>query len=69
MAILMTKRKAKDLKVGDTISIASKKCTIQSIEISDIGKQGTRKVRLELVTPEGERVVVIRPEDYPFEIL
>lgn len=61
------KKKAKDLKSGESIIVGGKKCRIESIEISDIGKQGTRKCRIEAKTPEGERVVIIRPEDYPVD--
>jgi len=40
---------------------------IEEIEISDIGKQGTKKVRLVAKTNAGEKITLIRPEDYPFE--
>ena len=59
---------AKDLKNGDEIFIGGKQFFIESIEISDIGKQGKRKVRIEAQTSKGEDLVVIRPEDYPFEM-
>ncbi len=62
------KKLAKDLKKGDTINLAGKKVKVMSIEISDIGKQGTKKCRIEAVTPEGEKIAIIRPEDYPFDI-
>lgn len=61
------KKQAKDLKKGDKISIAGKKVIIENIESSEIGKQGKKKVRLELKTPDGEKIVIIRPEDYPFD--
>ena len=61
------KKQAKDLKKGDKIKIADKAFTINEIEISDIGKQGKRKVRLELINSENEKLVIIRPEDYPIE--
>lgn len=61
------KKKAKELKKGETIKIAGKSFTIQTLEVSDIGKQGTRKVRIEAIDKDGEKIVVIRPEDYPFE--
>ena len=57
----------KDLKKGDKILMAGNPCLIESIEISDIGKQGARKVRLVVLTPSNEKIVLIRPEDYPFE--
>lgn len=61
------KKLAKDLKKGDKIIIAGRKVEITDIEISDIGKQGKRKVRIEAKTEEGEKIVLIRPEDYPIE--
>ena len=62
------KKLARDLKQGERILIAGKPCAITSIELSEIGKQGIRKCRLELRTEKGERVVIIRPEDYPFDM-
>ena len=61
------KKKAKELKKSEKIKIAGKIFTIENLEISDIGKQGTRKVRIEAKDEKGEKIVVIRPEDYPFE--
>jgi len=49
------------------IKIAGKVCTISEIEISDIGKHGKRKCRIEAKTPEDEKVIIIRPEDYPLD--
>ena len=62
------KKKSAELKKGDKILIAGKKGLVESVEISDIGKQGKRKVRLELLTEIGEKVVIIRPDDYPFDL-
>jgi translation elongation factor P/translation initiation factor 5A len=61
------KRLAKDLKKGDKINVAGSKCSVENIEMSDIGKQGKRKVRLELKTEKGEKIIIIRPDDYPFD--
>lgn len=61
------KRQAKDLKKGDKILVAGSRCIIVNVEISDISKQGKKKVRLEIKTEKGEKIVIIRPEDYPFE--
>jgi translation elongation factor P/translation initiation factor 5A len=61
------KKPAKELKKGDRIIIAGKTFIVENIEISDIGKQGTKKVRIEAKTEQGEKIVIIRPEDYPFE--
>ncbi len=61
------KKKAEQLKKGDNVVVAGKKCIVQTIEISDIGKQGVKKCRIELKTPEGEKVVIVRPSDYPLD--
>ncbi len=61
------KKQAKDLKKGDKIKIAEKIFIIEEIEISDIGKQGKRKVRIVCSDEKNEKLVVIRPDDYPFE--
>jgi len=61
------KKQAKDLKKNDKIIVAGNKCLIENIEISDIGKQGKKKVRMELKTEKGEKIILIRPEDYPFD--
>mgnify|MGYP001606839523 CR=1 FL=1 len=62
------KKQAKDLKNGERIRIADKFLIINEIEISDIGKQGKRKVRIVASEGRGEKIILIRPEDYPFEI-
>jgi translation elongation factor P/translation initiation factor 5A len=61
------KKQAKDLKKGEKIILANQSCEIISFELSDIGKQGKRKVRIEVSTPKNEKIVIIRPEDYLFE--
>ena len=62
------RKKASELKVGDKIKIAGKSFKIENIETSDIGKQGTKKCRIEAKSESGEKIVIIRPEDYPFEM-
>ena len=62
----MVSKKAKDLKKGDFVLIGGEKLKVDSIEISDIGKQGTKKVRIAALKNNGERVIIIRPSDYPF---
>ena len=52
---------------GDKISIAGKECLVEELELSDIGKHGKRKARIVALTPENEKLVIIRPEDYPFD--
>jgi len=61
------KKKAKDLKVNEKIKIADQTCTIKEIELSEIGKHGKRKCRIEAVTENNEKIVIIRPEDYQFD--
>jgi translation elongation factor P/translation initiation factor 5A len=63
----MAKKTAKELKKGENIKLAGQECLIEEIEISDIGKQGTRKVRIAARTSSGERIVIVRPEDYPID--
>ena len=63
------KKQAKDLQAGDKIKIADQGCTVHAIEISDIGKHGKRKCRIEAETAAGEKIVIIRPEDYLFDSL
>lgn len=61
------KKLAKDLKKDDKIKIAEKFFNVIELEISDIGKHGKRKVRMVLGSDLKERLIIIRPEDYPFE--
>ena len=59
-------KQAKDLKVGDKILMAGEELIITFLEISDLGKQGTKKCRIEAKKKDGEKVAIIRPADYPF---
>ena len=59
---------AKDLKKREIVLVAGKRCKIIEIEISDIAKHGKSKVRLEILTPEEEKLVIIRPADFPMEV-
>lgn len=68
------KKKAKDLKKGDIIKIAGKTAKIEEIEFSDIGGKAAvrdikskKKCRIVAVTEKGEKIVIIRPDEYPFE--
>lgn len=63
------KKKASELKVGDKISIAGEELKVLVVEVSDIGKQGTKKCRIEASKKNGEKVVIIRPADYPVDVL
>ena len=61
------KKQAKELKKNDKIILAEQTCIIESLELSDVGKQGKRKARIIAITPKNEKIILIRPEDYPFE--
>jgi len=60
------KKKANELKKGDKVKIAGQEGIVENIEFSEIGKHGKRKCRLEIRLLNGEKIVLIRPEDYPF---
>jgi len=62
-------KQAKELRKGDKISLAGQVCTLDSVEFSDIGKQGKRKARLVLITEKKEKLIIVRPEDYSFETI
>jgi translation elongation factor P/translation initiation factor 5A len=61
------KIEAKELKKGDKIIVGGEELLVESVEISEIGKQGTQKCRIEAVKKNGEKVVLVRPADYPIE--
>jgi len=61
------KKPANQLKKGDKIILANQEYIIEELEISDIGKHGMRKVRVVALSPKQEKIVLIRPEDYPFD--
>ena len=63
------KKKAEELKQGDKVSVGGRSAEVEEIEVSDIGKQGKKKCRVVLKLDNGEKAVIIRPSDYPFEIL
>jgi len=60
------KKLAKDLKKGDTIELGTEKLIIEEIEISDLGKHGSKKCRIVAKKLDGEKAVIIRPDKYPF---
>ncbi len=62
------KKQAKDIKQGEKLNIFGKLGVVEKVEISDMGKQGKKKVRIE-VNVEGNKSIMIRPEDYPLDIL
>ena len=61
------KVKAQELKKGDKIKLAGRKCKVKSLEVSDIGKQGSKKVRIEAEIEGSDDLVIVRPADYPIE--
>ena len=68
------KKKAKELNKGDKISLAGREFQVKSIEISSIesgksGRKGSRKVRIEAEDSQKEKMVIVRPEDYPIQTL
>jgi translation elongation factor P/translation initiation factor 5A len=62
------KKNARDLKKGDTILLADKVCLVDEIEVSEIGKHGKSKVRIVVITENKEKLVIIRPDDYVFDL-
>jgi translation elongation factor P/translation initiation factor 5A len=63
------KKKARELKKGEMILLADQKCLVDEIEISEIGKQGKSKVRIVVITEKKEKLIIIRPDDYLFDII
>ncbi|MBS3076215.1 hypothetical protein J4481_00540 [Candidatus Pacearchaeota archaeon] len=63
------KKKASELTKGDKINLANKSFVIKEFELSEIGKHGKRKCRIEAESEQGEKITIIRPEDYPVETL
>jgi translation elongation factor P/translation initiation factor 5A len=61
------KKPAGQLKKGDKIILAGQEYLIEELEISDIGKHGMRKVRIVALSLSKEKMIIIRPEDYPFD--
>lgn len=60
-------KKAGDLKKGDRFIIGTETLVVESVELSDVGKQGVKKARIVAQNSSGEKVVLIRPSDYPFK--
>jgi len=61
------KKLAEQLKNGDKIAIGPETLKIESIEISDVGKQGVKKCRIVALRPNGDKVILVRPSNYPFD--
>jgi len=62
------KKKASELKKGDKIIIGNEILVIETIEVSGIGKQGVQKCRIEAKKQNREKIVLVRPSDYPLEV-
>ena len=63
------KKLASKLKKNDKISIAGETAIILSIEFSDIGKHGKKKCRIEALLENGKKIVIIRPDDFTYDVL
>lgn len=63
------KKKAREVKKGEHVLIGGEPLEITEIELSDLGKQGTKKVRIVAKKKSGESVVIIRPDDYPLDVV
>ena len=64
----MGKKKAAEIKKGDLLIVGGEEVSVSEVEVSDIGKQGTKKVRIVAKKKSGENVTMIRPADYPLEL-
>lgn len=63
----MGKKEAIEIKKGDVIVVGGEELEVAEVEVSDIGKQGTKKVRIVAKKSNGEKTIIIRPEEYPIE--
>ncbi|MDO8563635.1 MAG: hypothetical protein Q7R87_01365 [Nanoarchaeota archaeon] len=61
------KKKAIEIRKGDKILIGGEELIIEEVESSDISKQGSKKVRFFAKKKDGEKIVIIRPADYPLD--
>ena len=62
------KKKAEELTKGDKFSIGPEILVVEEIELSDVGKQGVKKCRIVASKQNAEKIVIIRPSNYPFEV-
>lgn len=62
------KKKAEQLKKGEQLSIGADILKVDSIELSDVGKQGVKKCRIVALNGKGEKIVLVRPSNYPFDV-
>jgi len=64
----MVKKKAEELKKGDKFAIGPEVFSVESIELSDVGKQGVKKCRIVALKANNEKAIIVRPSNYPFEV-
>ncbi len=64
----MQRKKASELKKGDKAMIDGQLCEIISVELSALGKHGTKKCRIIAAAPSQETKVVVKPADVLIEI-
>ena len=62
------RKKAGELKAGEKIKIGEDVFKIDEIEKSEISKQGVKKCRIVAKKENGEKIVLIRPDDYPINM-
>lgn len=62
------KKKASEVRAGDLLIVGGERLKVLTFEMSETSKQGAKKCRLEAQRASGERVVFIRPADYPLEV-
>ena len=65
----MVKKEAGKLKVGEKVKLPDGNATVKKIELSNIGKHGTAKCRIEALSDKGELKILIRPSNYPVEVI
>ena len=63
------KKTAKELKKGDKIQMGGETLIVEETELSEIGKQGVQKCRIVAKRSNGESLAIVRPSDYPFNLI
>ena len=63
------KVKVKDLQVGNKVLIEGKEHKITRFEMSNIGKQGSSKCRIEATDPSGANKIYIKLSEEDIELL
>ena len=62
------KKKALEMGVGDTILLGGTEFVVEELEQSEIGKQGTKKIRIVAKKSDGSKITIIRPADYLIDV-